>query len=194
MSRFKVGIVTALSALGLFAGAAYADPIWVQGQTVVAQPVVRVRWPRARWNRVRYRYSYPYTYGQYGAYGQYGTYGQYGVQPVYQQTPVYNQTSDCTDPALFAEQIRAEMNVVDADIRYHVQAGSMDPSALASLNAGRDEIERDLAEAMAKGYITEADRQHLEQHVQELRDLRERYRAAQVVTPGYYGTEYPYGQ
>src|SRR5262249_24208786 len=82
------------------------------------------------------------------------------------------------DPSVVADQIRAEMNQADEDVRFDVRQGVVEPRALASLDADRAEIERDLAEASAKGYFTPDDRAHLEAHVQAIRDLRSQLRRA----------------
>jgi|SRR5215831_17307429 len=82
------------------------------------------------------------------------------------------------DPSVVATEIRAEMDQAAQDLRFDVRQGAVEPRALASLEADRQEIERDLGEASAKGYITAADRAHLEQHVQEIRDLRTQLRCA----------------
>ena len=82
------------------------------------------------------------------------------------------------DPAVVAMEIRAEADRAADDLRFDVRQGAVEPTALASLAAGREEVERDLAEASAKGYITPADRAHLEEHVQEIRGLREQFRCS----------------
>jgi hypothetical protein len=86
--------------------------------------------------------------------------------------------ADAQDPSQVAVQIRAETDRAADDLRFDVRQRAVEPRALASLEADRQEIERDLAEASAKGYITADDRAHLEAHVQEIRDLRTQFACA----------------
>ena len=82
------------------------------------------------------------------------------------------------NPAVVAAEIRAQMEQADRDLRFDVRQGVVEPRALASLEADRREIERDLRAASATGYITAPDRLHLEEHLQQIRDLRSQFRCA----------------
>jgi len=82
------------------------------------------------------------------------------------------------DPSLIAAEIRAQMDRATEELRFEVRRGRVEPRALASLEADRQQIERGLAMASARGYITTRDRLRLEQHVQEIRDLRSQFRCA----------------
>jgi hypothetical protein len=86
--------------------------------------------------------------------------------------------ANAQDPSVVAAEIRAEMDRAADDLGFDVRQGVVESRALASLQADREEIERDLGAASAKGYITAEDRAHLEQHVQEIRDLRTQFRCA----------------
>jgi len=90
------------------------------------------------------------------------------------------------NPAVVAAEIRAQMEQADRDLRFDVRRGLVEPRALASLAADRREIERDLRATSAKGYITAQDRQHLDEHVQEIRDLRSQFRCAPPAQVNYW--------
>src|SRR5262249_32985003 len=111
------------------------------------------RWGHWHWGRrpivVSTAPSYAYGYGSYAGYGN--------------------------DTGYFAAQINSETAQAVNDLQFDVRNGAVRPEALAQMNADRDEINRDLAEATSKGYITAEDRQHLEAHVQEIRDLRNQF-------------------
>jgi hypothetical protein len=176
----KTGMVAATFAAGLLAGAsqAKADVVRVNARPAHAAHDGRYvrRAPRPSWR------GYP-------AYG-YGYRYDYGYRPVVVAPPPAPAVAlsygarytygapDPQDPSFVATQIRAEMNQAADDLRFDVRQGVVEPRALASLEADRQEIERDLASASAKGYITPEDRAHLEQHVQEIRDLRVQLRCA----------------
>ena len=100
---------------------------------------------------------------------RYGYGARYGVGYV---------AADAQNPSVVAAQIRAEMAEAAEDLRFDVRQGVVERRALAALDADREEIERDLGAASRKGYITADDRAHLEQHVQEIRDLRTQLRCA----------------
>jgi len=173
MSLFKMGMIGAVLATGLVGGAskARADVRFDIGPARVDFVAPRI-------------VTAPPVYASVD-------YGRYG----YGRVDWRRRGLRWQRPARFAAEIRAEMNQADADIRYHVEQGTVSPQALASLEADRQEIERDLVEAMSKGYITPDDRMHLEGHVQEIRDLRDRYR---VIAPygqtGYWQTGYHDGE
>ncbi len=175
----------AIAASSLAGSAARADVVFRPGEVRFVPPSVGVNVYRPTYgNNYRYRWGYRPHWG----------YRQVVIAPpVTPPSYVYGGGYRVDNCHAFADQIRGEMNVVDADIRYHVQQGSVSAQALNELNAGRDEIERDLAEALQKGYVTDADRQHLQQHVQEMRDLRDRFRVAVAPAPPAYGYGYGYG-
>jgi hypothetical protein len=109
--------------------------------------------------------------------------GRYHRPPVAVVTPghggYYRYTVAGTQsPAVVAAAIRAEADRAAADVRLDVRHGVVYPPALASLAAHREELERDLAFASAKGYITVDDRARLERRVQDMRDLRVQFRRA----------------
>lgn len=166
MTLKKIGMIGAILATGLLAGASHAKADGVHtnvsayhGRPDRVQYVQRAR--RPGWSR--YRNAYYYRPAVVAPAPNYG-YG-YGAP-------------DPGNPSVFAVQIRAEMNQAADDLRFDVRQGVVEPRALASLEADRQEIERDLASASAKGYITADDQAHLEQHVQEIRDLRTQLRCA----------------
>ncbi|HET6148838.1 MAG TPA: hypothetical protein VFH68_14975 [Polyangia bacterium] len=88
-------------------------------------------------------------------------------------------------PSVVALEIRAQMERAAEDLRFDVRRGLVERRALASLAADRQEIERGLAVASARGYITMRDRLHLEQHVQEIRDLRTQFRCTRPAQVNY---------
>jgi hypothetical protein len=167
MTLVKMGLMGAALAGGLVGGAgnAKADVRFGIGpaRVVVQAPVARVTPVRYGRYDSRHRWGRPIVVSPAPVYGYGGTY-------------VSAPAPRGENPSYVASEIRNQVSQLDNDIRYHVQSGSIRPEALAQLDADRQEIERDLAEASAKGYITAADRQHLEEHVQEIRDLRERFR------------------
>ena len=89
------------------------------------------------------------------------------------------------DPAAVAQEIRAQMEQADRDLRFDIRQGVVEPRALASLQAERREIERDLRAASARGYFTARDRLHLEGQVQQIRDLRSQFRCAHPAPVAY---------
>jgi hypothetical protein len=93
--------------------------------------------------------------------------------------------ADAHDPSVVEAEIRAKMERAADDLRFDVRQGVVEVRALASLQADREEIERDLGAAAAKGYLTAEDREHLEQHVQEIRDLRAQFRCARQAQVTY---------
>jgi hypothetical protein len=97
----------------------------------------------------------------------------YGYGQGYGYVTAYSQ-----DPSVVVAEIRAEMDRAAEDLRFDVRQGAVEARALVSMQADREEIERDLGTAVAKGYITAEDREHLEQHVQEIRELRTQFRCA----------------
>jgi hypothetical protein len=93
--------------------------------------------------------------------------------------------SQAQNPAVVAAEIRAQMEQADRELRFDVRQGVVEPRALASLEADRREIERDLRAASANGYITAQERLHLEEHVQQIRDLRSQFRCAHPAQATY---------
>jgi hypothetical protein len=164
-----MGALLAASLFGLV-GQAKADALRVNvapPRVHYVQPGWRREWVRFRrpyWRAVAVPVPAPVAVPSYG-------YGYAGA--------------DAQDPWVVAAQIRAEMDRAAEDVRFDVRQGVVEPRALASLDGDRQEIERDLAEASAKGYITAEDRAHLEQHVQEIRDLRDQLRCAREAPAAY---------
>jgi hypothetical protein len=160
----KKGIIGAILGSALLAGAsqAKADVVHVNARPNHVRHVQRVARPVWRSYRPAYGYRPVVTVTAPSGYG----YGHGYAAP------------DPQNPSVVATQIRAEMNQAAEDLRFDVRQGVVESRALASLEADRQEIERDLAAASAKGYITPDDRAHLEQHVQEIRDLRTQLRCA----------------
>lgn len=106
----------------------------------------------------------------------------YAPEPVYPPAPAPAwgwrfRRSRTGNPSFVASQIRAEVSRAARDLRFDIEQGAVRPEAWGAFEAGHDEIERDLAEASRKGFITPEDRGHLEAHVGELRQLRDRFRA-----------------
>jgi hypothetical protein len=157
MSAFKAGIMTTLSAIGLFAAApAHADEYYGYRATIV-HPIrfYTPFWHRGRWARRPiyappvYRYAPAYSYDQ----------------PVYQE-PSYANGYGYDG---FAEHVRAELAYIEAAVRDRVAAGQLDGNALTAMESARDDINQDLSDLSAKGYFTDADRAHVENDVRMLR-------------------------
>ena len=102
------------------------------------------RTPRVRWHRPMYRYQAPV----------YPT-----AQPVYQS---YYQDS-------FADHVRGELQQIEESVRARVESGELDGNALTAMESARDDIQRDVVDVSAKGFIDPADRGHIEGDVQALR-------------------------
>lgn len=169
MKNWKIGLITALSAVGLFAAsAARADEYY--RPTTVAQPVYqrntfarfvrtpryRSVWYRGRWVR-RPIYVTPVVQTQ-----------PVYTQPVYSQ-PVYSQPvydNGCNE---FADQIRNELSQLESAVRERVYEGQLDGNALTAMENAREDISQDVVDVSAKGYITDADRTHIENDIAKLR-------------------------
>lgn len=82
------------------------------------------------------------------------------------------------DPGAVAGEIRGETERAARDLRLDVRRGTVEPRALSALEADRRQIERALAAASSKGFITARDRVQLEQRVQDIRDLHRQFRCA----------------
>jgi hypothetical protein len=177
MTLKKLVMIGAVLATALGAGVSQAKADVFHANAGPARGYYMGRAPRAEWR------GRPYYYRRRAVVVPTVNYG-YGYGYSY---PVANTQ----DPALFATQIRAEADQAATDLQFDVRQGAVEPQAIASLNADRQEIERDLAEASAKGYITADDRAHLEAHVQEIRDLRSQFRCANQAQASY-GASYGY--
>ncbi len=169
----KTGIIAAaLTAAGLFAAA----PAQAQEYVYRPAPTVFRNWfgPRyaphrsGRWMHRRFTVrpvyqvpSYSYSYAQ-------PTYPQpvyvYDSQPSYPQ-PVYSD-----DSGAFAEHVRVELANIENAVRDRVAAGQLDGDALTAMESARNDIEQDVTDVSAKGYISPADQAHIEQDVQKLRE------------------------
>ena len=170
MKTWKIAIITAVSALGLFAASAANAQEYYYRPTTVAQPVQQsYRRPTARYRTVWYR----------GRWVRRPIYVQPVVQtPVYTQ-PVYTQPTytqpTYTQPSYdngcdgFAEQVRGELNSIEWSVRTRVADGELDGNALTTLENARDDMLQDVNDLSAKGYITDADRAHVESDMQNLR-------------------------
>jgi hypothetical protein len=141
---WKKGLFFAVSALGLFAAApAHAERFTYEAPAVSYRAPVGYhrRWmPRAR----------------------FGFGWRPVAQPVYQQ-PIYQRD-------YFADQVRAELGNLEAEVRARVAAGQLDGNALTTMEAGRDDLQADLVDLSAKGYLTDADRGHVENDLRLLRE------------------------
>jgi hypothetical protein len=175
MKTWKIGIITAVSALGLFAAsAANAQEYYGSPTVTVARPVqfyrrparYRTYWYRGRWVR---RPIYVQPVVQTPVYTQ-PVYNQpvYN-QPVYTQ-PVYNQPSYDNGCDAFADQVRAELQSIEYSVRLRVADGELDGNALTTLESARDDMLQDVSDLSAKGYVTDADRAHIERDMQLLRE------------------------
>jgi hypothetical protein len=82
------------------------------------------------------------------------------------------------DPSTVARDLRAETDQAARDLRLDVRRGTVEPRALSALEVDRRELERTLASASIKGFITGRDRVQLEQQVQEIRDLHRQFLCA----------------
>jgi hypothetical protein len=142
MSIIKAGLLTATSAVGLLSA------VPARADVYVAAPQVRYesapRWHG--WHRRRLIYPrpvYSYSYG-------------YRVDPGYYQ---YD----------FGTQVRAELGQIEGAVRERVEAGQLDGNALTAMESARDDIQQDVVDVSAKGYLTDADRAHVEGDIQALR-------------------------
>jgi hypothetical protein len=161
MSVLKFGLITGVSALGLFAAApAHAhEHDYSYKPTTIMRPIryygapYTAYWYRGRWARrpvyvqPGYQYSPVYSYDQ----------------PSYQQQPRYG--NGCN---VFAERVRAELANIEATVRARVAAGQLDGNALTAMESARDDINEDIVDVSAKGYLTDADRAHIENDVRML--------------------------
>jgi hypothetical protein len=155
MSIIKTGIIAATSAVGILGAAPAHAQFYVAPQAVrfapqpmrVAAPPARpLRYAhgRVRWHRPVYRYEAPI----------YPT-----AQPLYQG---YYEDS-------FAGQVSAELAELEGAVRARVYAGELDGSALTAMESARNDIQEDVVDVSAKGFIDPADRAHIEGDIQALR-------------------------
>jgi hypothetical protein len=172
MKTWKISLITALSALGLLAAqAAHAEGYNDHRRTTVARPAYqpapryRTIWYRGRWVR---RPIYVQPVYQQPVYQQSVYQQPVYTQPVYQQ-PVYQQPVSDNGCSAFAGQVRAELNRIEGEVRGRVQTGALDGNSLTAMESARDDILQDISDLSAKGYVTGADRAHVERDVQLLR-------------------------
>jgi hypothetical protein len=165
MMTFKLGIFGALLATGLIAGAGQAKADEVRGEVVhwKSGPVraeYRQPAPDRGWgsHRPDYRRARP-------APVPYPVYGY--------QAPAGIRTAQ--NPSRVAMQVRAELNRAGESLRFEVRHGVVEPRALAAFESLRQEIERDLSRASARGYISARDRLRLDEQVQEVQALRSQF-------------------
>jgi hypothetical protein len=165
MKNWKIALITALSAVGLFAASAAHAQEYNYGYyrpTTVARPVVRRTpryrsvWYRGRWVR-RPIYVTPVVQAQ-----------PVYTQPVYSQ-PVYTQPVNDNGCNEFSDQIRNELSQLESAVRERVYGGELDGSALTAMENAREDISQDVVDVSAKGYITDADRTHIENDIAKLR-------------------------
>src|SRR5215471_15876810 len=134
MKTWKIAIITAVSALGLFAASAANAQEYYYRPTTVARPVqtqtyrsparYRTVWYRGRWVR---RPTYVQPVVQTPVYTQ-----PVYTQPVVQQ-PVYTQPSYDNGCNQFADQVRAELSSIEWSVRTRVADGELDGNALTTL-------------------------------------------------------------
>ena len=175
MKTWKIAIITAVSALGLFAASAANAQEYYYRPTTIARPVYsqiyrrparyRTVWYRGRWVR---RPIYVQPVVQTPAYNQ-PVYNQpVYTQPVYTQ-PTYTQPSYDNGCSAFADQVRGELQSIEYSVRARVADGELDGNALTTLESARDDMLQDVSDLSAKGYITDVDRAHVESDMQNLR-------------------------
>jgi len=161
----KLGIFGALLATGLIAGAGQAKAEVFRGtagpvRAEYVQPAPDRGWRSHRADDHRWVRPAPVRPTVYG----YGAPAA-GIRAV-------------QNPSRVAMQVRAELNQAGQELRFDVRHGVVEPRALAAFEANRQEIERELGRASAKGFITARDRLRLDQQVQEARALRSQFRCA----------------
>ena len=177
MSPLKAGLFTVLSAASLFAAApAQAHETRRETPRVVVRTTPVRYWYGGRWMRrpvVRFGYqpvvARPIAQPVYAqpTYAQ-PVYAQPIAQPVYAQ-PTYAQPVRQDDCGWFSQRINAELGQIEAQVRYRVAAGQLDGSALTLMESARDDIREDVVDVSAKGYVTDADRAHIENDLTQLR-------------------------
>jgi hypothetical protein len=170
MKTWKISLITALSAIGLFAASAAHAQEYNYGYyrpTTVARPVVqrtpryRSVWYRGRWVR-RPIYVNPVVQTQ-----PVYTPPVY-TPPVYTQ-PVYTQPTYDNGCNAFESEVRGELSSIEWAVRARVQTGELDGNALTAMESARDDMLQDVSDMSNKGYITDADRAHIDRDMQLLR-------------------------
>jgi hypothetical protein len=168
MFALKTGILAvALSAVGLFTAApAHAQAyVYGPGQVIVRDHRMAryaPSWYRRHWMRRPFYLQPGYTV-------DYATPSYVVAPPVYPQPPVYAQPIQDNGCGAFSAQIRGELANVEAAVRDRVAAGELDGDALTAMESARDDIDEDVVDVSAKGYITPADRAHIEDDIRRLR-------------------------
>jgi hypothetical protein len=157
MFTLKTALITAVSALGLFAAAPAQAQSYYAPYYAPAGVSFRYRGPR--FHRVRVVRRPMYAPPAYQPSPMSYTY----TQPVYEQS-AYDDGSNA-----FAAHVRWELGNIESQVRDRVAAGELDGSALTTMEAARNDLQEDLVDLSAKGYIAAADRAHLESDLQQLR-------------------------
>jgi hypothetical protein len=159
----KLGIFGALLATGLIAGAgqAKAEMVHVKAGPMRAEYVQPA--PDRGWGSRRPDYR--------------------RVRPAPVRNSVYGYLAPtgsrtAQSPSRVAMQARHDLNQAAEDLRFDVRHGVVERRALAAFETNRQEIERDLGRASAKGFITARERQQLERQIEEVRALRSQFRCA----------------
>jgi len=169
MRLAKVALLGAVSLLGVFtAGAAQAQPyryapparVVREGRARRAQPHYRSVLYRGHWVRrpivVQPAAGFEVPVAGYG----YDGYG-YGNP--------YVQAAAPTDPCqAFSAQVKAQLSQIESAVRARVAAGQLDGNALTAMEAARDDLQQDVADLSAKGYVTDADRAHIDRDIDGL--------------------------
>jgi hypothetical protein len=160
MKTWKIGVITAVSALGMLAAsAASAEEYYHYRPVAVARPVRAYRYPRYRSVRYGGRWVRPPDY----------------VQPIvgapipFYEQPVYEQPTVDYGESAFAAEVRAELGQIEGSVRERVAAGQLDGRALDAMENARDDLNEDLVDVSAKGYLTDADRAHIQEDLAKLR-------------------------
>ncbi len=176
----KTGIIAAaLTAAGLFAAApaqAQAQAYGYRRAPAVFRNSFAPRYAPYRYGRWMHRrytvrpvYQVPsYSYVQ----PSYSYVGPVVPQPAYDydSQPSYPQPVYSDDSGAFAEHVRVELANIENAVHDRVAAGQLDGDALTAMESARNDIEQDVTDVSAKGYISPADRAHIEQDVQKLRE------------------------
>jgi hypothetical protein len=108
--------------------------------------------------------------------------------PVY-TAPVWQQPArfdgERREAWQFAMQIRQELAALDTQFRAEIQAGTLNAQAWYSLDSERQEIERDLGEALSRGRIRHRQRAHIEREMAQVRELRQQHCTTAQTAPAY---------
>jgi hypothetical protein len=108
------------------------------------------------------------------------------AQPAY-VAPAFNRGAPWQNPQTFAARTRGRMNEIDADVRARVQRGGVQPQALNALANHRSRVEAALSYAAADGVIAQVERRQINDLVEDMNRIDERFRMRRGGGPNGYG-------